>query len=67
LEEIMLNLATLAGAKVIHKVASARSGYFYEVQGPGFGSYQSASNTILELSRFLCRRADAPVPEGNEA
>lgn len=59
LEEIMLNLATLAGAEVIHKRESARRRFFYEVQRPGFSSYQSASNTILELSRILCARGAA--------
>ena len=53
LEEALANLAGLAGASVVHKRQNARGTYFYEVQGSGFPSYQSASNTILELTRIL--------------
>lgn len=56
LEEIIINLATIIGAKNIYKTQSARGGYFYEVQAPGFSCFQSASNTILELSRKLSKR-----------
>ena len=59
LEEAVLNLATLAGAEVVHKRQNARGTFFYEVQGRGFPSYQSATNTILELSRTLCAREGA--------
>lgn len=55
----MINLATSIGAKEIYKRESARGAYFYEVQIKGFGSYQSASNTILELSRHIANRAKA--------
>jgi len=57
LEEIMVNLATLLGAKTIHKQLGSRGGYFYEVQAQGFTCFQSASNTILELSRRLLQKA----------
>lgn len=53
LEEIIINLATLLGIKEIYKAENARGSFFYEVQAPGFSCYQSASNTILELSRAL--------------
>ncbi|GAB3669662.1 hypothetical protein GCM10028813_53530 [Ramlibacter alkalitolerans] len=56
LEEAVINLATLLGAEVVHKRQNTRGTFFYEVQGRGFPSYQSASNTILELSRLLCAR-----------
>jgi hypothetical protein len=59
LEEALLNLATLAGSEVVHKRQNARGTFFYEVQGRGFPSYQSATNTILELSRILCVREAA--------
>ena len=63
LEEAVLNLATLVGAEVVHKRQNARGTFFYEVQGRGFPSYQSASNTILELSRVLCARESPGGPE----
>ena len=56
LEEIIVNLATILGAKTIYKQAGSRGAYFYEVQAPGF-IFQSASNTILELSRRLSKNA----------
>lgn len=59
LEEIMINLATALGAKEIHKALTARYNYIYEVQHPEFGSFQSASNTILELSRAVVKKANS--------
>ena len=56
LEETMINLATVLGIKQIHKALTARQSYIYEVQHAGFGSYQSASNTILELSRAVAKK-----------
>lgn len=56
LEEIIINLSSLLGAKEIHKTENARGSFFYEVQAPGFSCYQSASNTILELSRALASK-----------
>lgn len=53
LEEIMINLATTLGVKEIHKQQNSRGAYFYEVQSNGFSCFQSASNTILELSREI--------------
>jgi len=58
LEEIMVNLATALGIKEIYKADTARGNTIYEPQGKGFFySYQSASNTILELSRDVAKRA----------
>ena len=56
LEQALVNLATLADASVIHRLHNSRGSTFYEVQGVGASGYQSASNTILELSRVLCAR-----------
>ncbi|MHB8057427.1 MAG: hypothetical protein ACYDHC_05980 [Desulfuromonadaceae bacterium] len=53
LEEIIINLATIIGAKEIYKTQDARGSYLYVVQAQGFSCFQSASNTILELSRKL--------------
>lgn len=53
----MINLATALGAKEIHKALTDRFSYIYEVQYPGLGSFQSASNTILELSRAVANKA----------
>lgn len=55
LEEIIINLATALGAKEIYKARNARGSYFYEVQAPGFRCFQSASNTILELSKKISK------------
>ncbi|ARC79598.1 hypothetical protein ACSEPM_08075 [Pseudomonas aeruginosa] len=54
LEEIMLNLASVLGITEIHKALTAGSSYIYEPQGKAVGhyfAYQSATNTILDLSR----------------
>ena len=59
LEETMINLGTALGVKEIHKALTARDSYIYEVKLPGFGSFQSASNTILELSRAVVRKANS--------
>ena len=56
LEEIIVNLATLLEVKEIYKQLSARGNYFYKVQGSEVPFYQSASNTILELSRALSKK-----------
>lgn len=53
LEEVIINLATALGAHLIHKQTSSRDSIFYEVQGIGPTGFQSATNTILELSRKL--------------
>lgn len=57
LEEVIVNLATVLGASVIYKQLSSRGTSFYEVQGVGLSGFQSASNTILELSRKLASRS----------
>lgn len=59
LEETMINLASALGAKEIHKALTDRFSYIYEVQYPGLSSFQSASNTILELSRVLASKANS--------
>ncbi len=48
LEETMVNLATFLGAKVVKRGTIQDGSYIYSVDGD---SYQSASNTILQLSR----------------
>ncbi|MCK4944788.1 MAG: hypothetical protein KAS59_00815 [Alphaproteobacteria bacterium] len=58
LEEIMINLSTYLGVKEIHKQTSARDATFYEPQEPLVFSYQSASNTLLELSRKILELKD---------
>lgn len=53
LEEVIINLASALKIEVIHTNRNSRGSYFYEVQAKGFAGFQSASNTILELSRKL--------------
>ncbi|MFM0058551.1 hypothetical protein PQR64_23295 [Paraburkholderia phytofirmans] len=58
-EETICNLSALLGVKTVHRRTSARGAVFYNVDIPGIaglGLYQSASNTILELSRELLKR-----------
>ena len=59
LEEVIVNLATALGAEIVHKQLGSRGAYFYEVQESGFSGFQSASNTILELSRRLASNGKA--------
>jgi len=54
LEEIIKNLAPLTGEQNVFKKKSARGVDFYRV---GTSAYQSATNTILELSRRLMDKA----------
>lgn len=69
LEAIMLNLANHLGIKKITKKPSARGADFYCPDGDY--SYQSATNTIYEMSMRLegaagrpaKRRPDAATPE----
>ena len=63
LEEIISNLAPLVGANTVFRRMNSRYSHFYQVQAPGFGSYQSASNTILQLSREIASRAARKVDE----
>ena len=53
LEEVIVNLATALGEEIIHKQLGSRGAYFYDVPGGISTGFQSASNTILELSRRL--------------
>lgn len=53
LEEIICNLASCVGASEVYKAQGSRGGIYYEIQAPGFLGFQSATNTILELSRKL--------------
>lgn len=53
LEAIILNLATHLGIEAIFKITSARGADFYAPNTGGAPTYQSATNTILELSRIL--------------
>lgn len=57
LEEIIVNLATHLGIAEIYKQESARGSYFYSVQSTSLLGFQSASNTILQLSRKLAHSA----------
>jgi len=57
LENTLVTLAALVGAKVVYKQMDSRYGIFYEVQAPGFSGFQSATNTIYELSQHLARVA----------
>ncbi|MHB9798438.1 hypothetical protein ACYCAX_11570 [Pseudomonas sp. MT3] len=62
LEEIMVNLASALGIKEIHKALTAGFSYIYEPQGRAVGHfflYQSATNTILELSRKVLEQEKA--------
>lgn len=60
LEEIIINLAPLVGASEIHKTQGSRGGFYYEIQTNGFLGFQSATNTILDLSRkILTKRQDS--------
>lgn len=51
LEAIMLNLATHLGIETISKQTSARGAEFYRPDG--VHAFQSATNTIYELSLML--------------
>ncbi|MFU6944659.1 hypothetical protein ACM76E_30715, partial [Pseudomonas aeruginosa] len=63
LEEIMINLATALGVNEIHKALTARDSYIYEPQKKGlYFSYQSATNTILDLSRKVLEAEKARKP-----
>jgi hypothetical protein len=64
LEEALVNLATLAGASAILRQHNSRGSTFYKVKGVEVHGYQSASNTILELSRLLRARAAGSFKEG---
>lgn len=57
LEEVIVNLATALGAEIVHRQLGSRGAYFYEVQASSLSGFQSASNTILELSRKLANRS----------
>lgn len=53
LEEVIVNLASVLGVQQVLKTQSARGSYYYKVPMSGASVFQSASNTILELSRVL--------------
>jgi hypothetical protein len=50
LEETIVNLASFLGAKAVKKACIQDGSYMYSVDS---GTYQSASNVILELSRKI--------------
>ena len=61
LEGIIINLSTCLKVKEIHKVSGSTGAVFYAPQELSLKShhrmkYQSASNTILELSKKLLAR-----------
>lgn len=53
LEAIILNLAEHLGVDEIYKIMSARGAYFYAINTGRSPIYQSATNTILELSHMI--------------
>lgn len=53
----MRNLATALGHSVIYKQENSSGSYFYKVANASFSQFQSASNTILELSRKLIEKS----------
>lgn len=53
LESIILNLAAHLGIVEIFKITSARGADFYAPNTGGSPIYQSATNTIFELSRMV--------------
>ena len=53
LEAIILNLAAYLGIEEVFKITSARGADFYAPNTSGSPTYQSATNTILELSRMV--------------
>jgi hypothetical protein len=53
LEAIILNLADHLGIEEIFKTTSACGSNFYCPNGNGAWLYQSATNTILEMSRKM--------------
>ena len=56
LEAIMLNLADHLGIEEILKLTSARGSDFYCPKTGGVAIYQSATNTILEMSQMVLKR-----------
>lgn len=56
LEAIMLNLADHLGIDEILKKTSARGSDFYCPNTDGAALYQSATNTILEMSQMVLKR-----------
>ena len=56
LEAIMLNLADHLGIDEILKITSARGSDFYCPNTGGAAIYQSATNTILEMSQMVLKR-----------
>lgn len=54
LEQTMKNLCSCLGIKKIHWHLSARGAKFYQPEG--LHIYQSASNTILQLSELLVKK-----------
>jgi len=58
LEAIMLNLATHLGIRTIAKKTSARGAEFYRPDGSY--AFQSATNTIYELSLMLDGTGENP-------
>jgi hypothetical protein len=53
LEAIIINLADHLGIEEIFKTTSARGSNFYCPNSSGAWLYQSATNTILEMSRKM--------------
>lgn len=54
LEQTMKNLCSCLGIKKIYWLVGARGAKFYRTEGSH--AYQSASNTILQLSELLVKK-----------
>ena len=57
LERTIINLGTCLGADVVYKKYGARGETYYALGDAPFCHYQSASNTILEMSEKLLDRS----------
>jgi hypothetical protein len=55
LERTLATLAALVGATIVYKQMDSRGGVFYRVQAQGFSLFQSATNTIFDLSQHLAK------------
>ena len=55
LERTLTTLAALVGATVVYKQMDSRGSIFYQVEAPGFSLFQSATNTIFDLSQHLAK------------
>lgn len=57
LEECICNLATALGHSVVYKQESSRGAFFYRLAEDRTSIFQSATNTVLDLSRRLLQQS----------